>query len=161
MILIVADTGPINYLIQIGSVHVLEKLAEKTVLPASVVSELMHSAAPEAVRAWARAIPAWVEIRSAKKLIEIPDLSLADREAIALASELRASVLLMDDQQARRSAAKFGVATIGTVGLLEIAAARNLLALPATLEKLRATSCFLPEELIESALRRDAGRSRG
>ena len=34
MILIVADAGPINYLIQIGHIDLLAKLAEKTVLPA-------------------------------------------------------------------------------------------------------------------------------
>ena len=70
--------------------------------------------------------------------------------------ELDASVLLMDDQLARRCAASLGVATMGTVGLLEVAAARNLVVLPITLEKLRETSCFLTEEIIENALRRDA-----
>ena len=35
MILIVADTGPINYLIQIGQIELLAQLVEKTVLPAS------------------------------------------------------------------------------------------------------------------------------
>ena len=79
MILIVADTGPINYLIQIGCVDVLGHLAEKTVLPASVQAELIHRAAPEAVRAWAVAPPEWVEIRAASRLIEASDLSAADR----------------------------------------------------------------------------------
>ena len=66
----------------------------------------------------------------------------------------------MDDQQARRCATGFGVVTMGTVGLLEVAAARDLVSLPAALEKLRSTSCFLTEELIENALRRDAARRR-
>ncbi len=69
MILIVADTGPINYLIQIGFIGLLPQLAEKTVLPASVQAELMHRAAPEVVRAWAVAPPAWVEIREATHVI--------------------------------------------------------------------------------------------
>ena len=33
MILIVADTGPINYLIQIGHIELLARLVQKTVLP--------------------------------------------------------------------------------------------------------------------------------
>lgn len=160
MILIVADTGPINYLIQIGHVELLSQLVEKTVLPASVQAELLHEAAPAVVRAWAARPPAWVEIRAAEQIISAKDISPADREAISLAKELNASVLLMDDSQARRCAARLGVVTMGTVGLLEAAAARDLISLRAALEKLRATSCFLAEELIENALQRDADRRR-
>ena len=158
MILIVADTGPINYLIQIGCIALLARLAEKTVLPASVQSELVHEAAPDAVRAWAAAPPTSVEIRTATRLPEAKDISLADREAIALAMELDAAVLLMDDLHARLCAAKLGVPTMGTIGLLEVAAARGLVSLPAALERLRGTTCFLTEELIENALGRDAAR---
>ena len=158
MILIVADTGPINYLIQIGQIDLLAQLVEKTVLPSSVQTELLHDAAPFAVRTWAANPPAWVEIRAAKQTIEAKDISDADREAIALARELNASVLLMDDSQARRCAARLGVVTMGTLGLLEVAAARELVSLRLVVEKLRATSCFLSDELIENALRRDAER---
>lgn len=160
MILVVADTGPINYLIQIGQIELLAQLVEKTVLPASVQTELLHDAAPVAVRTWAANPPAWVEIRAAKQTIEAKDISDADREAIALARELNASVLLMDDSQARRCAARLGVVTMGTLGLLEVAAARDLISLRLVVEKLRATSCFLSDELIENALRRDAERQR-
>ena len=158
MILIVADTGPVNYLIQIGCIGVLARLAEKTVLPAIVHEELLHPAAPEAVRAWATALPPWVEVRTATQLIEVQDVSPADREAIALAKELGAAILLMDDREARRCAAALGVVTIGTVGLLEVAAARGLVSLPVALEKMRGTSCFLSEEIIENALARDMAR---
>ncbi len=160
MILIVADTGPVNYLIQIGSIGLLARLAERTVLPASVHAELLHRAAPEAVRAWAGALPPWVEIRKATQAIEADDVSEADREAIALAKELGAAILLMDDREGRRCAAAQGVPTMGTVGILEVAAARNLVSLPVALETLRGTSCFLTEDLIENALARDAARRR-
>ena len=160
MILIVADTGPVNYLVQIGCIEVLAQVAEKTVLPASVQAELVHRAAPEAVRAWASALPDWVEVRAATQTVEAKDISPADREAIALARELDAAVLLMDDRHARRCAAALGVVTMGTVGLLEVAAARDLVSLPLALERLRDTSCFLPEGLIENALERDAARRR-
>ncbi len=161
VILIVADTGPVNYLVQIGCIGVLPQLAERVVLPALVRAELMHRAAPAAVRKWAESLPAWVEVRAAQQRIEAKNLSPADGEAIALARELCASLLLMDDQQARRSAAGLGVPTMGTLGLLEVAGARDLLALPEVLERLRATSCFLTDELVDAALRRDAKRRHG
>jgi predicted nucleic acid-binding protein len=40
MILVVADTGTINYLVQIGCIELLSQLAQKTVLPATVQAEL-------------------------------------------------------------------------------------------------------------------------
>ena len=138
----------------------LAQLAEKTVLPVSVQAELVHRAAPDAVRAWALAPPAWVAVRAATQLVEAKDISPTDREAIALAKELRAAVLLMDDKQARRCGERLGVVTIGTVGLLEVAATRGLVSLPAALKRLRGTSCFLTEDLIENALERDAARRR-
>ena len=158
MILIVADAGPVNYLIQTGHVAVLPALADRIVIPVSVRAELLHRAAPDAVRAWAAALPDWVEVLAAKESIEAPDISEADREAIALARELSAALLLMDDRQARRCAAALGVVTMGTVGILEAAAARGLLSLPEALERLRATSCFLSEEILDNALKRDAER---
>ena len=160
MILVVADTGPVNYLIQIGCIGLLAEIAAKTVLPASVQAELVDRAAPDGVRAWAAAPPAWVEIRAAEQLVMAKDISPADREAIALARELGAAVLLMDDRHARLCAASLGVVTMGTVGLLGVAAARDLVSLPLALERLRGTSCFLTENLIENALERAAARRR-
>jgi predicted nucleic acid-binding protein len=70
------------------------------------------------------------------------ELSKADVDAISLARECRA-VLLMDDRRARQAAALVGVTTIGTVGLLEAASARGILALPEAFERLRQTNIFL------------------
>lgn len=160
MILIVADTGPINYLVQIEEIEILPRLVEKVVLPDSVRVELLHENAPAVVRAWASHPPSWIEVRSATQTIEDRDISSTDREAIALARELSAAFLLMDDSHARRSAARLGVKTMGTLGLLEAAATRGLISLRTVLGKLRATSCFLADELIEAALERDEERRR-
>ena len=67
MILIVVDTGPVNYLIQIGHIDLLSTLVDKTVLPSSVRAELLNDAAPTNVRAWAANPPRWVEIHAAKQ----------------------------------------------------------------------------------------------
>jgi len=125
MRLIVADTGPINYLIQIGHVDLLFRLARKTVISPSVQAELLHDAAPTDVRAWATQPPAWVEIRRAarEQLTEAKEISATDQEVIVLAKEVNAPLLLMDDQRARRYARAFGVVIFGTLGLLEAAAA--------------------------------------
>ena len=158
MILIVADTGPINYLIQIGCVGVLSQLVKKVVLPAFVLSELRSEGAPTEVREWAEKLPVWVEVKLAISLIPVdPELSLADREAISLAREMNA-LLLMDDRRARLVATREVVSTIGTLGILEAAAAKGLISLPTALERLRATNMFISAELLTQALRRDSAR---
>lgn len=160
MILIVSDAGPVNYLILIGQIELLPSLADFVVIPSFVHQELLSPNAPAAVRAWAGAMPGWITIQSAPHPIAAKGLSAADCEAITLARDLNATLLLTDDRRARRSAAEFGVPTMGTLGLLEAAAQRGLISLPAALEKLRTTSCFLSEDLIEAALQRDRDRQK-
>lgn len=158
MILIVADTGPLNYLIQIGCVDLLSELVETAVLPDSVLRELKSENAPFKVREWAENLPTWVEVRAAGSMMTLkPELSYADCEAISLAKELNA-LLLMDDRRARRAATDQSVRTLGTLGLLEAASAKGLIQLSVAVESLRATNMFISDELIAQALRRDSDR---
>ena len=60
---VVADTGPINYLVQIGAIDVLPKLFARIIIPTLVYNELNRPRAPAAVRDWIARIPAWLTIR--------------------------------------------------------------------------------------------------
>jgi predicted nucleic acid-binding protein len=48
--LIIADTGPINYLVLIGSIDLLPILFERVILPSAVQAELSDPDAPPLVR---------------------------------------------------------------------------------------------------------------
>lgn len=50
MILVVADTGPIRYLVLIEAIEVLARLYDRVVLPPAVLAELTHAHAPELLR---------------------------------------------------------------------------------------------------------------
>lgn len=65
MKVVVADTSPINYLVLIDKVDVLRQLYARIVIPEEVLSELGADGAPPQVSAWIRALPEWVEVRSA------------------------------------------------------------------------------------------------
>jgi predicted nucleic acid-binding protein len=51
VIVVVADTSPLNYLIQIHGDHVLPALYARVFVPEAVVDELRHPHAVAAVRA--------------------------------------------------------------------------------------------------------------
>jgi predicted nucleic acid-binding protein len=51
MRLVVADTGPLNYLVLIDAIDVLPSLFDRTFIPAAVYRELTHPEAPAEVQA--------------------------------------------------------------------------------------------------------------
>ncbi|HMD98502.1 MAG TPA: hypothetical protein VKM93_14355 [Terriglobia bacterium] len=61
MKVVVADTSPLNYLLLIGEVDLLPRLYGRVLVPDIVVSELIDSEAPPAVRTWASHVPSWVD----------------------------------------------------------------------------------------------------
>ena len=91
----------------------------------------------------------------------VPTKKIGDgeREALALAVELKADVVLMDDKDAAAEAQRHSILTIPTFAILEQAASRNLIDLPKTVDAMRRTSFRLPpEEVVEAMLRRDRQR---
>jgi predicted nucleic acid-binding protein len=160
MIIVLADTSPINYLVQIAAVDVLAHFFDQIVIPKWVQRELLNSATPEVVRKWISEPPTWIYIRSALHVLPL-NLDPGETEAIALAKEIGAFAVLLDDADARQAAKKEGLHVTGTVGILERAAAENLLDLPQIFAKLRATNYYASDELLQAALNRDAARKRG
>ena len=64
----------------------------------------------------------------------------------------------MDDRAGRTAAVHCGLAVVGTIGLLEQAAACGLIALPTTLARLLQTNVRLDPALIQAALACDLAR---
>ena len=158
MSVVVSDTSPLHYLILCGSEAVLAHMFNRVVIPPMVSRELQQPNTPDAVREWARSLPDWVSLQAPQAINLSLDVDAGELEAICLAREINASAILMDDRAGRSAAIQCGLAVIGTVGLLEEAAARDLLNLPEVAERLRQTNIRLDPALIEAALRRDNAR---
>ena len=118
--IVVADTSPLNYLIQIGCDDLLPQLYGRIIVPPAVMQELGDPGAPTVVRTWMLHVPIWIDILP---ITSSPDAALAyldlgEREAIQLAQEQHADLLLIDERKGRLEAKRRGFITTGTLGVL-------------------------------------------
>ncbi len=160
--LVVSDNSPVRYLRVLACDHVLPVLFGRVLIPRAVLRELQHPHTPAVVRMGMAEPPAWLEVRPT---VDHPDAALAmleagEQEAIALAQELHADILLVDDGKARDVAIARGLRAMGTVGVLEQAATQGLVDLPEVLARLLTTNFRVLRSIINDALARDAERKR-
>ena len=152
---VVADTGPLHYLVLIGHIEVLPRLFGAIAVPATVVGELRHPNAPTEVRTWAAAPPPWLAVHHDPTMppsFSLPPLDPGELAAIALAEALSAGLLLLDDRAGTAAARGRGLETAGTVGVLGRAAEARLLDLTAAVAALRATNFRVRPGLLEALL---------
>jgi predicted nucleic acid-binding protein len=114
-VIVVADTGPLNYLILIKQAEVLGTLFGTVVIPPAVENELIRAESPSIVRQWLQTRPAWLVARSPRQIDPSLDLDEGESQAIALATELSADLLLMDEQKGRRLALSRSLTLTGTL----------------------------------------------
>src|SRR5438046_3406991 len=114
---IVADTTPLNYLVLIQAADILPNLYRTVLIPPAVKAELAHANTPAIVRAWISQPPPWLDVVSLKLPVDsaLAHLDAGEREAISLASELQATLLLMDERDGVTIARHRGLKVVGTL----------------------------------------------
>lgn len=161
--LVVADTGPINYLVWIAAVEILPQLFERVIIPQAVHDELRRPATPAAIRDWAENPPAWLDVCEnpvADLLPPKPHLDDGERAAIALALAIHTDLVLMDDRDGVAVAVALGLQTIGTLGVLGRAARLGLIDLATAFDRLKQTSFRFSPEIMENLLVQYGGNQR-
>ncbi len=138
--IIISDTTPINHLILVGKIFILPELLGKVIIPAAVFQELQAVNTPKIVKRFVGNLPEWLEVKQTQFLFDkdLDELDAGEREAIILAEELKADVLLMDERGGREAALKRNLPVVGTLGILERAAEKDLLDFTETLRDLKA-----------------------
>jgi predicted nucleic acid-binding protein len=160
--IVIADTTPLNYLILIDQSDLLPRLFGRVLIPPAVLSELQDPDTPLAVRTWVSASPPWLQVQPLQSDPD-PELDYLDpgeREATALAQELKAVQLLLDETEGPRAAELRGLPFIGTLGVLRRASQLGWIDLPSTLQRLQGTTFHVSTKLIQSLLAEDADRKR-
>lgn len=87
-------------------------------------------------------------------------MDAGEREAIVLAEELNADILLMDERSGREAALKRNLPVVGTLSILERAAEKGLLDFAEILQDLKSNGFFIAPALEKDFLERDAKRKQ-
>jgi len=151
--IVVADSGPLHYLILLEQTELLNRFYGQVILPEAVLGELTARKAPQAVKDWISKPPSWLRVQAvlANQIDLVTDeLDLGEREAIALAQFLGADLLLIDEFSGRAEARRRSLRVTGTLGILRTAAERGLIDVPEVLTRLRSTNFYVDENLIRS-----------
>jgi hypothetical protein len=121
--IVVSDTTPLISLLKINHLELLKELYGTVIIPQAVFSELTSN----------KEFQSEAEIISGAHFIECKEISdttalnilqrvtlldLGESEAIILAQELKADVLLMDENKGRKVAKQLGIPLSGALGVL-------------------------------------------
>lgn len=124
------NTSPLILLGKIGQLDLLWQLYDEVIIPTAVLDEIAAKPGKEAkrIRALIRSRRFRLGRATKRALKGVPgDLGAGEREALALAVERRADLVVLDDQQGRRVARERGLAVTGTIGILLEARERGLI----------------------------------
>ena len=144
--MIIADTSCLILLSKIGRLNLLPQLFGGCRITPAVAAE------------YGLAIPAWLEIQ--EPTVRLPaqlltrSIHAGEHSALALALELPGSLLILDDEPARRLAQQLRLRFTGTVGLLALAKSQGLLlSVRPVAAELRAVGMWLSDAVAERVCR--------
>ena len=155
---VVSNTGPLIALAQIDQFDLLRRLFVKIIIPPAVRAEIQDEISVAALTAadWITVQP--TQDTLAEQLLR-EEFDAGESEAIILAKELNADLVLIDERAAARKARTLGLRVIGTLGVLLLGKrAKHLATIKPLLDSLREHDFRMSNSLYDQVLR-DAGES--
>lgn len=147
---VVVDSTPIVALAGIGRPDLLRCLAPEVLMPPAVWNELLSGGERPGGAADLAGAP-WIQVGALADSAGAElwtDLDRGEAEVIALARQLGARLVVIDDRLGRRHAERLGLRVTGTIGVLVLARERGLVdeVLP-LLSRLEENGIYLSERL--------------
>jgi predicted nucleic acid-binding protein len=156
---VVSDASPLINLARVGGLDLLRQLYGELTLPEAVWQEVVFEGAgqPGAEQIGAAS---WIQVQPAtnRQLVQAlqQELDAGEAEAIALALEVDAQFLLMDERLGRETAAHMGVRCVGLIGVLvEAKRAGTIDSVGPLLDKLRDVAGFWISEVLYQRVLQD------
>jgi hypothetical protein len=163
----VCDSSPLIHLAAIGRLYLIRDYYNSITIPPAVWREVVdqggdRKGGKEIKNACAEG---WITVKLPKNaaLIKslLKDLHEGEAESIALAIELSASIIILDETEARRSAEQHGLPVIGIIGiLLQAKADKKIRSMRAELERLQKTGNFWISKSLYQTILTAAGENR-
>ena len=152
--LVVSNSSILIHLSRIGKLWLLKEIFGKVVIPKAVYKECIveGKAGSDEIKS-----SEWIEVReirdlNLKKVLQML-LDEGEAEAIVLALESNADLILLDETEARKIAKGLGLKVTGTIGILLKAKKIGLIEnLKKEVEALRETGFWISESLIRKIL---------
>ncbi len=153
---VIGNSSPVIHLAKIGRLNLLERLYSRILVPEKVYLEctdtVHYHKETELI-----AKSAWIK----RHLIEddrlfnllYAEIDAGEAEALVLALEQKADLLLLDDQEARSMAKKLGLSVTGTLGVLLKAKNEGMInSFAEDLQKLQMSGFWLSQNLVNTLL---------
>jgi predicted nucleic acid-binding protein len=160
--IIVCDTSPICYLILIKQIQVLPQLFGQITIPTAVQTELLNETVDPTIKNWIAAPPAWLTIQPVPEILDTLPTALGqgEREAITLAISQQATLLILDDLDARQAALSYKLQITGLLGVLYRGGTQGYLDFYEAIAQLRTTTFRASDTLIQQLLAQYADEVR-
>ncbi len=150
--IVVSDTSPLTNLAAIGQLDLVRRLYTNICIPPAVWEELGATGSNWPGQDQVVAAK-WIERHPVADIslvaVLMRDLDSGEAEAIALAIELNANLVLLDEKEGRHAARRLGLKVTGVGGiLLEAKAAKLIFSVRPYLDALRWTAGFYLSEAV-------------
>ena len=156
---VVSDTSPLIHLARADQFLLIRSLYPSLLLPPAVWREVVEEGNGRAGEAEVRAAvdSGWMEVRPPQNRSMLrflkSELDEGEAESLALAAQVRAGLLLVDETPARERAALMNLPFTGTVGVLIRAKTAGLVSeLRPVLDRMREQSFRLSDRLYDRVL---------
>lgn len=128
--IVISDTSPITSLAAIGKLDLLQKVYGTIIIPQGVYNEMANLAYEVPGTKEVKTLD-WIETKTVSNLALVEqlktELDQGESEAIALAIELKADLLIIDENPGRNVAKMLNLNFLGILGILLLAKQRGFL----------------------------------
>lgn len=154
---VICDASSLIALSRINALSLLERLFTQVIIPDAVYKELSRGKTKPGTKEITQA--RWIQTESIKGRTYIEQLHqslhLGESEVIALAKEIEADLIIMDDAHARKIAEAAGLKVVGLLVILLDAKRNGLIKhIRPLLDELREKGFFMEDDLYTMLLQR-------
>ena len=153
---VVCNSSTVIALARISRLDILEKVVKSLMIPPAVYDDIVTKGAGRPGAAEVKEAK-WIEKRnvSERELVMKLNVTLGrgESEAIALAKEVKADLVILDDEKARKAAISEGLRITGLLAFLVQAKEKDIIKrVKPLMDNLRQKDFFISEDLYQDAI---------